>query len=179
MEENRSRPSRLYRRAIAIVRLIGNTRTAKPKRPTRSTNFQLSSLITAHVSLSTEGVTYLRASAKAGEAINNTTEQRLATCRLAGQGDLGIRSRFLRRRGARSRSTTMVSGSQSAGIILLEPSRARCRRVGTALTAGDCKEFMIKHLKCMTENKGDVGKCRLESRRYLECRMDQYVGGTS
>ena len=34
---------------------------------------------------------------------------------------------------------------------------------------------MIKHLKCMTENKGDVGKCRLESRRYLECRMDQYV----
>ena len=45
----------------------------------------------------------------------------------------------------------------------------------TPLTTGDCKEFMIKHLKCMTENKGDVGKCRLESRRYLECRMDQYV----
>ncbi|ORX33964.1 cytochrome c oxidase assembly protein COX19 [Kockovaella imperatae] len=37
---------------------------------------------------------------------------------------------------------------------------------------GDCKAFMIEHLKCLKEFKGDNGKCRFEARRYLECRMD-------
>ena len=38
---------------------------------------------------------------------------------------------------------------------------------------GECKKVMMDHLRCLTDNKGDNGKCRLEARKYLECRMDQ------
>ncbi|KAK1921657.1 cytochrome c oxidase assembly protein COX19 [Papiliotrema laurentii] len=38
---------------------------------------------------------------------------------------------------------------------------------------GECKDAMMAHLKCLKANYGDAGKCRLESRRYLECRMDK------
>lgn len=41
------------------------------------------------------------------------------------------------------------------------------------MNTGECRDFMMVHLKCIKENYGDVGKCRAESRKYLECRMDQ------
>lgn len=40
---------------------------------------------------------------------------------------------------------------------------------------GECKDAMIAHLKCLKTNAYDNGKCRLEARRYLQCRMDKSV----
>ncbi|WVR04727.1 cytochrome c oxidase assembly protein COX19 [Kwoniella sp. DSM 27419] len=37
---------------------------------------------------------------------------------------------------------------------------------------GECKAAMMSYLKCLKSNANDNGKCRLESKRYLECRMD-------
>ncbi|WWC68089.1 cytochrome c oxidase assembly protein COX19 [Kwoniella pini CBS 10737] len=37
---------------------------------------------------------------------------------------------------------------------------------------GDCKEAMLSYLKCLKSNANDNGKCRLQSKKYLECRMD-------
>ncbi|GFZ47815.1 Cytochrome c oxidase assembly protein COX19 [Saitozyma sp. JCM 24511] len=37
---------------------------------------------------------------------------------------------------------------------------------------GECKEFMLSYLKCLKANASNNGQCRLESKRYLECRMD-------
>ncbi|ODN79553.1 cytochrome c oxidase assembly protein COX19 [Cryptococcus amylolentus CBS 6039] len=37
---------------------------------------------------------------------------------------------------------------------------------------GECKSAMIAYMKCMKENANDNGKCRLQSKKYLECRMD-------
>ncbi|WRT64660.1 cytochrome c oxidase assembly protein COX19 [Kwoniella shivajii] len=37
---------------------------------------------------------------------------------------------------------------------------------------GDCKDAMISYLKCLKSNANDNGKCRLQSKKYLECRMD-------
>lgn len=39
--------------------------------------------------------------------------------------------------------------------------------------SGECKTFMISYLKCLKANAADNGVCRPESRKYLECRMDQ------
>lgn len=35
------------------------------------------------------------------------------------------------------------------------------------------------YLKCLKANGGNNGHCRLESKGYLQCRMDQYVSPTS
>ncbi|WWD07526.1 hypothetical protein V865_005627 [Kwoniella europaea PYCC6329] len=37
---------------------------------------------------------------------------------------------------------------------------------------GECKEFMLSYLKCLKLHSNDNGKCRLQSKKYLECRMD-------
>ncbi|WWC59606.1 cytochrome c oxidase assembly protein COX19 [Kwoniella dejecticola CBS 10117] len=37
---------------------------------------------------------------------------------------------------------------------------------------GDCKDAMLSYLKCLKSNANDNGKCRLQSKKYLECRMD-------
>lgn len=41
--------------------------------------------------------------------------------------------------------------------------------------AGECKEFKDKFMACLKANKGDNFTCRLESKAYLECRMEKYV----
>ena len=33
----------------------------------------------------------------------------------------------------------------------------------------------MAHLRCLRVNQSNNGKCRLEARRYLECRMDKCV----
>lgn len=40
-------------------------------------------------------------------------------------------------------------------------------------SSGDCKTFMMEYLGCLKSNGNDNGKCRLLSKRYLECRMDK------
>ena len=40
---------------------------------------------------------------------------------------------------------------------------------------GECKEFMMGYLKCLKLNQGNNGFCRMESKGYLQCRMDQSV----
>ncbi|GHJ87152.1 hypothetical protein NliqN6_3554 [Naganishia liquefaciens] len=40
---------------------------------------------------------------------------------------------------------------------------------------GDCKAFMLEYLGCLKTNGNDNGKCRLLSKRYLECRMDNQL----
>ncbi|WWC86775.1 uncharacterized protein L201_001654 [Kwoniella dendrophila CBS 6074] len=37
---------------------------------------------------------------------------------------------------------------------------------------GECKEYMMSYLKCMRTNANNNGQCRLQSKKYLECRMD-------
>ncbi|WWD21622.1 hypothetical protein CI109_106108 [Kwoniella shandongensis] len=37
---------------------------------------------------------------------------------------------------------------------------------------GECKAFMLAYLKCLKIHGSNNGECRLESKRYLECRMD-------
>jgi hypothetical protein len=41
------------------------------------------------------------------------------------------------------------------------------------IVSGECKEAMMGYLKCLKLNGGNNGECRLESKKYLECRMDQ------
>nr|XP_031858211.1 cytochrome c oxidase assembly protein COX19 [Kwoniella shandongensis]KAA5525283.1 cytochrome c oxidase assembly protein COX19 [Kwoniella shandongensis] len=38
---------------------------------------------------------------------------------------------------------------------------------------GECKAFMLAYLKCLKIHGSNNGECRLESKRYLECRMDK------
>jgi len=38
---------------------------------------------------------------------------------------------------------------------------------------GECKQFMKAYLQCIKLSKGNNGACRLESKHYLECRMDK------
>ncbi|GAA5998184.1 hypothetical protein JCM5350_007695 [Sporobolomyces pararoseus] len=38
---------------------------------------------------------------------------------------------------------------------------------------GECKEAMMKYLKCMKENKQQSTECRPLSKAYLACRMDK------
>ncbi|OCF33862.1 cytochrome c oxidase assembly protein COX19 [Kwoniella heveanensis BCC8398] len=37
---------------------------------------------------------------------------------------------------------------------------------------GECKSYMMAYMRCLKANANDNGRCRLESKRYLECRMD-------
>ncbi|WVW78304.1 hypothetical protein I302_100258 [Kwoniella bestiolae CBS 10118] len=37
---------------------------------------------------------------------------------------------------------------------------------------GDCKDAMISYLKCLKSHGNNNGQCRLQSKKYLECRMD-------
>ncbi|WVQ83186.1 hypothetical protein IAT38_005325 [Cryptococcus sp. DSM 104549] len=37
---------------------------------------------------------------------------------------------------------------------------------------GECKSFMMDYIKCLRANASDNGQCRLESKKYLQCRMD-------
>jgi hypothetical protein len=39
--------------------------------------------------------------------------------------------------------------------------------------SGECKDFMVSYLKCLKANSSNNGQCRLESKQYLECRMDK------
>ncbi|EIW71182.1 cytochrome c oxidase assembly protein COX19 [Tremella mesenterica] len=38
---------------------------------------------------------------------------------------------------------------------------------------GECKNFMLQYLQCLKINQSDNGQCRLESKRYLLCRMEK------
>uniref|UniRef100_A0A6M2DG19 Cytochrome c oxidase assembly protein COX19 n=1 Tax=Xenopsylla cheopis TaxID=163159 RepID=A0A6M2DG19_XENCH len=38
-----------------------------------------------------------------------------------------------------------------------------------------CKEFMIKYMRCLRENRYDNSKCRDEAQCYLGCRMDNHL----
>jgi hypothetical protein len=40
---------------------------------------------------------------------------------------------------------------------------------------GACKPFKEAFMACLKANKNDNGACRLESKAYLECRMEKYV----
>ncbi|ESN98537.1 hypothetical protein HELRODRAFT_84522 [Helobdella robusta] len=37
---------------------------------------------------------------------------------------------------------------------------------------GECKEFMVKYVKCLRSNDNANSKCRVQSKDYLECRMN-------
>lgn len=41
--------------------------------------------------------------------------------------------------------------------------------------AGECKEYMVRYLKCMKQNKQQSTDCRHLSKEYLACRMDKCV----
>ncbi|GAA5822873.1 hypothetical protein JCM11251_004408 [Rhodosporidiobolus azoricus] len=38
---------------------------------------------------------------------------------------------------------------------------------------GECKEYMMRYLKCMKQNKQSSSDCRHLSKEYLACRMDK------
>uniref|UniRef100_A0A3P9QCR3 Cytochrome c oxidase assembly protein COX19 n=2 Tax=Poecilia reticulata TaxID=8081 RepID=A0A3P9QCR3_POERE len=40
---------------------------------------------------------------------------------------------------------------------------------------GECKAFKEKFMQCLRENTFDNSKCRLQSKDYLECRMDHQL----
>ncbi|XP_053734860.1 cytochrome c oxidase assembly protein COX19 [Synchiropus splendidus] len=40
---------------------------------------------------------------------------------------------------------------------------------------GECKSFKEKFMTCLRENAFDNSKCRLQSRDYLECRMEHQL----
>lgn len=37
---------------------------------------------------------------------------------------------------------------------------------------GHCKKEMLKYMFCLNEHKSNNSECRLEAKKYLECRMD-------
>ncbi|XP_033629984.1 cytochrome c oxidase assembly protein COX19-like isoform X2 [Asterias rubens] len=37
---------------------------------------------------------------------------------------------------------------------------------------GECKKFKQLFMECLRTNKGDNKKCRLETKDYLQCRME-------
>ena len=39
----------------------------------------------------------------------------------------------------------------------------------------ECKIAMQRYMKCVQTNKGEPGKCRDETKDYLQCRMDRSV----
>lgn len=36
---------------------------------------------------------------------------------------------------------------------------------------GECKEFYLKYMVCLSSNSSDNSKCREQSKDYLDCRM--------
>ncbi|BGP05936.1 Cytochrome c oxidase assembly protein COX19 [Rhodotorula toruloides] len=38
---------------------------------------------------------------------------------------------------------------------------------------GECKDYMVRYLKCMKQNKNQSTECRYLSKEYLACRMDK------
>ncbi|GAA6050099.1 hypothetical protein JCM3770_001371 [Rhodotorula araucariae] len=38
---------------------------------------------------------------------------------------------------------------------------------------GECKDYMVRYLKCMKANKQQSTECRHLSKDYLKCRMDR------
>ncbi|XP_026887726.1 cytochrome c oxidase assembly protein COX19 [Electrophorus electricus] len=40
---------------------------------------------------------------------------------------------------------------------------------------GECKSFKEKFMRCLRDNKFDNALCRLQSKEYLECRMDKQL----
>ncbi|KAL2078611.1 hypothetical protein ACEWY4_026296 [Coilia grayii] len=40
---------------------------------------------------------------------------------------------------------------------------------------GECKTFKEKFMRCLRDNSFDNSKCRLQSKDYLECRMDKQL----
>nr|XP_033818643.1 cytochrome c oxidase assembly protein COX19 [Geotrypetes seraphini] len=40
---------------------------------------------------------------------------------------------------------------------------------------GECKYFKEKFMKCLRENNFESALCRLESKSYLECRMERQL----
>ncbi|KAJ0060274.1 hypothetical protein NL108_007784 [Boleophthalmus pectinirostris] len=40
---------------------------------------------------------------------------------------------------------------------------------------GECKAFKDKFMKCLSENNFDNSLCRLQSKEYLECRMEHQL----
>ena len=38
---------------------------------------------------------------------------------------------------------------------------------------GECKVFYLKYMVCLSKNENSNSKCRLESKDYLNCRMDK------
>ncbi|TKA56223.1 hypothetical protein B0A53_01513 [Rhodotorula sp. CCFEE 5036] len=41
------------------------------------------------------------------------------------------------------------------------------------MSFGECKEYMVRYLKCMKQNKQQSTDCRHLSKEYLACRMDK------
>lgn len=42
-------------------------------------------------------------------------------------------------------------------------------------SSGECKEYMIRYLKCMKTSKAQSTECRHLSKEYLNCRMEKSV----
>uniref|UniRef100_A0A3P9J8G8 Cytochrome c oxidase assembly protein COX19 n=1 Tax=Oryzias latipes TaxID=8090 RepID=A0A3P9J8G8_ORYLA len=40
---------------------------------------------------------------------------------------------------------------------------------------GECKSFKENFMTCLRENRFDNSRCRLQSKEYLECRMDNQL----
>ncbi|XP_071384386.1 cytochrome c oxidase assembly protein COX19 [Centroberyx affinis] len=40
---------------------------------------------------------------------------------------------------------------------------------------GECKAFKEKFMRCLRDNRFDNAKCRLQSKDYLQCRMDNQL----
>ncbi|XP_064393633.1 cytochrome c oxidase assembly protein COX19-like [Halichondria panicea] len=38
---------------------------------------------------------------------------------------------------------------------------------------GECKEFMVKYMRCLKNHSNDNSLCRDESKSYLQCRMER------
>ncbi|KAG9267736.1 cytochrome c oxidase assembly protein COX19 [Astyanax mexicanus] len=40
---------------------------------------------------------------------------------------------------------------------------------------GDCKSFKEKFMRCLSDNNFDNSLCRIQSKEYLECRMERQL----
>lgn len=37
----------------------------------------------------------------------------------------------------------------------------------------ECKEFMVRYMRCLWQNSNQHAECRLQAKDYLQCRMDK------
>jgi len=86
-----------------------------------------------------------------------------------------ISSSPLRPSGALSHSIMMVDHLPPSSYPIGVPPAKQSSHTDELDVVGECKDAMIAHLKCLKTNAYDNGKCRLEARRYLQCRMDKSV----